>query len=284
MGTKFEDFASLSQRISRKTGGIHPELFSSNVIGDSEPATWLFLRGKSMTAQTVELADILAEVLGAAKLDDRERFRQIVLEEKARQERKIVPSGHQVINQRIRAHFSLADWVKELTDGVSYFLFLGKLAEKIDQNWGAVLADLEEVRGLLVNRSTAVLNLTADRKDLGTIEPSVRRVLDSLPDRAADPATWQPALFPEFEGIIVPSQVNYVGKGANLFRAGYEAHGSSRVISGYLRSSWLWEKVRVQGGAYGGFCLFDRISGVFTFISYRDPNLMKTLENFRRRS
>ncbi|MDA8307624.1 MAG: peptidase M16, partial [Deltaproteobacteria bacterium] len=41
-----------------------------------------------------------------------------------------------------------------------------------------------------------------------------------------------------------------------------------------------WEKVRVQGGAYGGFCLFDRISGVFTFLSYRDPNLMKTLENF----
>jgi hypothetical protein len=36
----------------------------------------------------------------------------------------------------------------------------------------------------------------------------------------------------------------------------------------------------VQGGAYGGFCLFDRISGVLTFISYRDPNVLKTIENF----
>ncbi|MGC8490889.1 MAG: insulinase family protein [Syntrophobacteraceae bacterium] len=280
MGTRFNDFAALSQRISRKTGGIHPQLFTSNVIGDTAPATWLFLRAKSMTGQTGELADILSEVLGAVKLDDRERFRQIVLEEKARQERKIVPSGHQVINQRIRAHFSLADWVKELTDGVSYFLFLGKLAERIEKDWAAVLSDLEKVRGLLVNRSAAVINLTADRKDLQTIEAPLRSMLASLPDRAAEVATWNPALFPEFEGIIVPSQVNYVGKGANLYRAGYEAHGSSRVISGYLRSTWLWEKVRVQGGAYGGFCLFDRISGVFTFISYRDPNLMKTLENF----
>jgi hypothetical protein len=79
---------------------------------------------------------------------------------------------------------------------------------------------------------------------------------------------------------MIPSQVNYVGKGADLYRAGYEHHGSSKVIAGYLRTSWLWEKVRVQGGAYGGFCLFDRISGVFTFISYRDPNLLKTIENF----
>jgi Zn-dependent M16 (insulinase) family peptidase len=280
MGTEFQDFASLSQKISRKTGGIHPEIFTSSVIGDSMPTAWLFLRGKSMTAQTRDLADILAEVVGAVKLDNRERFRQIVLEEKARQERKIVPNGHQVVNERIRAHFSLADWVKEVTDGVSYFQFLGRLAEKIDQNWPAVVSDLENVRGLLASRTSAVFNLTADRKDLRAIEPAMGGILGSLQDRAGTAPTWRPELFPEFEGIIVPSQVNYVGKGANLYQAGYESHGSSKVIAGYLRSSWLWEKVRVQGGAYGGFCLFDRMSGVFTFLSYRDPNLVKTVENF----
>ncbi|MGC9193882.1 MAG: insulinase family protein [Syntrophobacteraceae bacterium] len=280
MGTKFQDFASLSQKISRKTGGIHPELFSSSVMGDSAPATWLFLRGKCMASRTPELAQILAEILGAVKLDDKERFRQIVLEEKARQERKFVPSGHQVINQRIRAHFNLADWVKELTDGISYFLFLGNLAQKIDQDWKGVLSDLEKVRGLLVNRSSTVFNLTADKNDLQTIEPAVRTILDSLPDFTPALPEWQPALFPEFEGIIVPSQVNFVGKGANLYSAGYVANGSGKVISGYLGSTWLWEKVRVQGGAYGGFCVLDRMSGVFTFLSYRDPNLMKTVENF----
>jgi Zn-dependent M16 (insulinase) family peptidase len=44
-----------------------------------------------------------------------------------------------------------------------------------------------------------------------------------------------------------------------------------------MRNTWLWEKVRVQGGAYGGFSTFDRLSGIFTFLSYRDPNLMSTL-------
>jgi Zn-dependent M16 (insulinase) family peptidase len=40
--------------------------------------------------------------------------------------------------------------------------------------------------------------------------------------------------------------------------------------------AFLWEKIRVQGGAYGGSCQFDRRSGGFTFISYRDPNLLAT--------
>ena len=48
----------------------------------------------------------------------------------------------------------------------------------------------------------------------------------------------------------------------------------SDVITNYLRTTWLWERVRVQGGAYGGFCVFNHRSGVFTYLSYRDPNLL----------
>ena len=44
--------------------------------------------------------------------------------------------------------------------------------------------------------------------------------------------------------------------------------------------TWLWEKVRVQGGAYGGFSVFDMKSGLFNYLSYRDPNLLLTLENY----
>jgi hypothetical protein len=36
--------------------------------------------------------------------------------------------------------------------------------------------------------------------------------------------------------------------------------------------------VRVVGGAYGGFCDFDTHSGMFTYSSYRDPNLLKTVD------
>lgn len=72
-------------------------------------------------------------------------------------------------------------------------------------------------------------------------------------------------------------QVNYIAKGANLYSAGYALDGSAYVINKILGTSWLWDRVRVSGGAYGGFSDFDSHSGMFTYVSYRDPNFMKTL-------
>lgn len=69
---------------------------------------------------------------------------------------------------------------------------------------------------------------------------------------------------------VLSSQVNYVAKGANLYEdGGYELHGSSYVINKYLGTSWLWDRVRVVGGAYGGFCTFDSLTGMFQYLSYR---------------
>jgi Zn-dependent M16 (insulinase) family peptidase len=69
-----------------------------------------------------------------------------------------------------------------------------------------------------------------------------------------------------------------VGKAGNIYSSGYKLDGSSYVISKHISNTWLWDRVRVSGGAYGGSCDFDSHSGVFSFLSYRDPNLLKTLD------
>lgn len=69
-----------------------------------------------------------------------------------------------------------------------------------------------------------------------------------------------------------------MGKAANLYTdAGYQLKGSAYVVNKLLGTTWLWDRVRVSGGAYGGFSDFDSHSGMFTFLSYRDPNLLKTV-------
>lgn len=104
--------------------------------------------------------------------------------------------------------------------------------------------------------------------------------MDALPNLKVGPIKLEHKTPTKFEGLTIPAQVNYVGKGANLYKLGYEPHGSVNVINNYLGTTWLWEKVRVQGGAYGGFCTFDTNSGTYTFLSYRDPNLLGTLQNY----
>lgn len=283
IGTEKEDFVSLSRRINCKTGGIRHDFFTSAVRQRGDFAAWLFLRGKSMLSQTRDLLAILGEVLLTVKLDNRERFLQMVLEERARQEQRVVPSGHQMINTRLRSHFGTPEWAMEQMSGISHLFFIRKLAAQVQENWPQVLAVLEHMRTLLVNRSNMIVNVTLDQPNWKCLEGDLSSFLESLPG-STPPKTrsesWVPQLPPGNEALIMPTQVNFVGKGANLYALGYRFHGSSKVIAGYLRNSWLWESVRVRGGAYGAFCQFDRLSGIFTFLSYRDPNTLKTLENF----
>merc|ERR1711862_859261 len=80
------------------------------------------------------------------------------------------------------------------------------------------------------------------------------------------------------EGFVVPTQVSYVGKGGLLYQPGETISGSAMVVSRYLSRRYLWDHVRVIGGAYGGFCQFVPTDGFFSFLSYRDPNLGKTID------
>jgi len=284
MGTKKEDFVSLSQHISCKTGGIKTGQFASSIMGAKEATAWLLLRGKATMERTPDLLGILSDILSSAEFDNKQRFKQILLQEKARQEQKIIPSGHLIVNSRIRAHLNESDWITEKMSGLSYFYFLRELEKIIDSDWNTVLTCLQEMRAILLNRASMVINITADKKGWDNLKSNVISFTERLPVNKVNTETWSPEKLTGFEGMIIPAQVNYVGKGADLYGLGYKYHGSVHVITHLLRTSWLWEQVRVLGGAYGALCRFDKFSGAFSFVSYRDPNLLDTLSTFDKTS
>jgi Zn-dependent M16 (insulinase) family peptidase len=133
-----------------------------------------------------------------------------------------------------------------------------------------------------MHRNNMIINVTVD----GAALPGVLQSLDAFvsnlgPTEGGTSRAWMPPPLPRSEALTAPTRVNYVGCAANLFDAGYTMHGSALVITRYLQTAWLWEKIRVQGGAYGGMCGFDQRSGVFSFASYRDPNLQASLDTYR---
>lgn len=285
IGTETEDYVKLSQRIGRKTGGMRAFPMISSQPDSPESVTWLFLRGKSTVAQTEEMLAIMRDVLLTVKLDNQERFKQLVLEDKAQQETSLIPGGHRVVATRLKANFHETGWLNEQLGGVDYLFFLRQLAHDVQHNWPDVLAKLEQIRQILINRNALVCNVTLDADNWQQVQPQVQQFIAELPARPYQPATWtwQPGV--GFEGLTAAAaQVNYVGKAANIYDLGYQFHGSLSVISNYLRTTYLWEKIRMQGGAYGAFCSFDRNTGVFSYLSYRDPNLLETLTNYDRAS
>jgi presequence protease len=281
-GAGDDDFVRLTERIGSATGGIRPTKWTATLLNGNSSTAWLNLRGKALPGQTGELLAILRDILTGARLDNRERFQQLVLEEKASLESRLVPMGSNYVDRRLRASFREADWAGEQMGGLSYLFFLRKLAGEVETGWDAVRAALEKIRGILVDRGAMLANVTAEAAHWRTMQPQLAAFLGDLPLTAAAPAPWRVANGPASEGLVIPAQVNYVGKGADLYDLGVKPSGAHLVVRRYLRTTWLWEKVRVQGGAYGGQCMFDRYSGGFTFVSYRDPNLLATLDIYDR--
>ena len=280
MGTRNRDFVDLNMTIARKTGGMDIDTLFLTHAGDRAPLARLVLSGKAAPDKAGDLFSLMEEMLTDCRLDQKDRFQRMVLEEKARQEHSLVPAGHTVVAARLRAALSGAGRLSEAAGGISYLYFLRRLSQRIDADWAGVIRDLERLRRCVLHRAGAALNLTATPEQRDQLRALAEKFLRSLPERGQDGAApWfgQPAALPEREALILPAQVNYVGKGINLFDAGYAWHGSASVILKHLRTGYLWEKVRVQGGAYGCMCGLDRMSGAFFMVSYRDPNILPTL-------
>lgn len=279
-GTSSQDFVSLTQRIGRSTGGIAQHRALSALQGGEGSAAWFFLSGKAVPDKVEEMLAIMGDVLLDARLDNRERFKQMALEEKAGFEARLVPSGNAIVNSRLNAGLTEASWIAEQLSGVSYLNFLKTLVKRVDSDWDGVQAALMAIRDTLFNRGRMVVNVTADGSLWGKAKGELESFLTRLPNVHHAVADWTIDFAPKSEGLIIPAQVNYVGKGANLKALGFELSGASSVVLKFLNTTYLWDKVRVQGGAYGGSSRFDLTSGNFSFLSYRDPNLLKTIDAY----
>jgi hypothetical protein len=281
MGTRKEDVVQFSRRIARETGGIYASPFLSALENSGDAAAWLFLRGKCMSAQTGSLFDILKDLLFEAAFNNRKRFREVLLEQKAEMEASLIPSGHSAVLSRLKMHYHEAYHAAEAISGIDALFFHRELEKQAKENWPGVVARIESILQKLISGGL-IVNITADGSDRAQIFQTLEKFTANFPKaEKKSPNAWNfTGTHSTSEALLIPSRVNYVGRAVNLFDNGYKTDGSALVITKYLRTAWLWEKIRVQGGAYGAVCGFDLNCGVMAFASYRDPNLAATLEAY----
>lgn len=284
LGTARRDFTELGAHMAAKTGGVGADTLLGTTREQRRTISYLSLSGKAVYDKIPDLFDIFHEILLEPLRDPavaRERLRQMLLEDKARLEHGLQAAGHTAVSTRLRARFTGAGALAERTGGLSYLASLRGLLEQLDNSPEALLADMEELRGLMLTGSGAVFDCTAEAGGLALAQDKARALLAALPQQPAGARESRdvPPMrdLPLAEAFVAPAQINYVGKAANIYDQGYVYHGSASVILRYLRMGYLWEQVRVRGGAYGAFCMLDRLGGTLVCASYRDPNVDQTL-------
>uniref|UniRef100_A0A7S0EDK3 Peptidase M16C associated domain-containing protein n=2 Tax=Hanusia phi TaxID=3032 RepID=A0A7S0EDK3_9CRYP len=291
MGTHKRDDIALSDFIRTHTGGVYTSTSttqkygSGNKLPEPEVVSNLFLRGKATYAKSAQMFEVMNDIITNTNFNNQNKFKQMVLETKARLEANIVGSGHSYAAGRIGARYMVTEFVEEKMRGIETLDFIRELAKEVDKNWEGVLAKLERIRDLLVNRKNLIVNLSAEDKGFSSLQSDLEEYIQSIPLKTEDSQVvdWAKEMKKfegKGEGFVVPTQVNYVGKGAQIFQPGEKTSGAAAVVSRHLRTTWLWDKVRVVGGAYGAMNSYNPSSGMFKYVSYRDPNLLQTLETY----
>ena len=276
-GTDAEDFVTFSRRIARQTGGIGVGDTVMPSFKTSAAEAYLGISGKCLPTQIDNLAELTGQILARARLDNRERLQQLLLQAQAHMEAGLVPGGSSFVGLRLTANRSEVDWLDENADGVSALLFLRDLCRDFDARWPEIHARLETMRAALFRTGNLKISVTAAAAEQERLKTALRPVLEALPADAAPRPAWQPDAVPENEALIIPAPVNYVGRTYDLARAGFDYHGAVSVALRLINTSWLWPMVREQGGAYGCSAGYNRFNGQLACVSYRDPAIGNTL-------
>lgn len=279
MHTKRWSMEELSSRIGRVTGGFYPESVYFHTL-EGESRRFLVFRAKALNSKADSFLELMREIFLEREGWEKERFREILREEIAKVEERLVVRGHDFMVKRALSHFGEAFLFGEAVSGIQYLRSLRRLRDGLEADWSKVKEGLNFIYSMLLNQKGLVLNLTCDPAATDSIRALLEDFVFSLPIKGEMAPGTLGIKERLSEGLGVPSQVYYVGFGVQLDPSSFCGSWLSAIK--YLKTNYLWEEVRMKAGAYGASVGVDRAKGVLWFSSYRDPNPKNSIQCFMK--
>ncbi|MDR0391383.1 MAG: insulinase family protein [Planctomycetaceae bacterium] len=275
-------YADLNSEIDLHTGGIGAGLktYMAKQNPSEKPVDFtssFVVRTKVMLPKLETGLGLVFEVIENSRFDDLARLKEIIQETRVGIEQAMLSSGHHYAQLRSASYFSPYNAYNEKMSGIDYYRFLVDIEKNFDKEGSKTAEMLRAVVDTILRGSQGTINVTLSAKDFA----AAKGVLDKFKAKLSNkkPITKQPE-FKENqlnEAVIIPSRVQYVVKAADYRKVGFVYSGKMKVLMNILRTGYLWNNIRVQGGAYGGGVSCDR-NGVFSLWSYRDPHLSRTVD------
>jgi Zn-dependent M16 (insulinase) family peptidase len=277
VSVKSYDYAELSKEINLHTGGFSYNLTAYSDQNDHASYQPKFVvKGKALLSKTKEMLTLLGEVAGSSKFDDQERLTELIKEIKTNWDNALFSRGQQIVTARLLSYFSPAANYLELGK-LTFYKFICDLEKNLEQKLPEITKNLAQAAALIFTQENLLTSVTCSDKDYPLFAAAFSRLYRQLGSQKKSAAQYAFTLEQKNEGLMTPGKVQYVAKGGNFRKFGYEYTGSMKVLESILRYDYLWSHIRVRGGAYGAFANFDR-NGNLIFGSYRDPNLIDTLK------
>lgn len=270
--TAEHDALTLQQEIRRWTGSLGAAVITRAELGQDETCTPCLAASVSALEESAEKAwGLLAEILTSTRFEDTDRMKEMFRQGELDVRQKVVSAGHTIGVRNVLSHYSADGAVRNALEGDEAVRYIHRLAKDPDRELPDLLALSRRLMNETVCRSRMTVSVTA------TEEVLPDSLVAAFPEGTPVPgkrAYRREA--PAAVGYRIPSQIGFAVRGYRLSRAGKEFEGSMWLASSILSLGYLWNRVRVQGGAYGAGLQVDPAGNVFSY-SFRDPTPGKTL-------
>ena len=273
MPTAVHDAWTLQQEIKRWTGSIGFTIITRAEQGQDETCTPYLAASVSALEENRERAwTLLTEILSSTLFDDTDKMTEIFRQNELAARQRILGAGHMIGVKNALSHFSAENAVKNALDGDVAAAYIHQLAREPEKEMPGLIRLSEKLMRETICRSRLILGITSTEGILPEMLPAAFPEGTTVPGKRAYRTDTPPAM-----GFRIPAQIGFAARGYRLGRLGLAFEGSMWLTTSILTLGYLWNKVRVQGGAYGAGIQVDRSGNIFSY-SFRDPTPAKTLD------
>lgn len=273
-------YGELFNEINMHTGGIGTslELYTdvTNIREKAFKATFE-IKGKSLYGKLAVVFAMMSEILTASRLSDTKRLKEILAMLKSRLLMRFQSSGHTTAALRAMSYASPSAKLKDMTNGIEFYQTVSRIEENFDEEKEHLTEVLEGLAKQLFCPDNMMISYTASREGLEGIEGFIGEMKNRLYQGKTEEESCVIHCEKKNEGFKTASKVQYVARTGNFIDYGASYTGALQILKVILSYDYLWQNIRVKGGAYGCMSNFNRI-GEGYFVSYRDPNLSRTVE------
>ena len=277
--TKNYHYGELSNLINIDTGGFSYAFTScGDYHNDDKYRVFFNVSSKALFSKTEKMIELLTEITQNTLFDE-VRLREMLNEFKSRMEMSLMQAGHAYAGKRLAAYVSEIGKFDETTGGVEFYFFLKELLSKFDQNKAEIIKNFEQVYKMIFNKNNLYISITSPQNDIEHVKDCLKPWITTLDTAIHKKVQYKFNFEQTNEGFVLPGNVQYVAKGHSYKKLGFKYAGAMEVMGIIVSLDYLWNKIRVQGGAYGA--MFNAApTGMLVANSYRDPNLAESLDNY----
>lgn len=277
ISTKNYNYNQLSNEVSIYTGGIsfNAEVFSSK---DNNYYPKFTISAKSLINKLPKLLEILEEIINNTLYEDNKKIIEIIREEKVDTLSFLLARANASALKRASANISQSSLYEDNICNISYYEFLSGLEQNIEENIEQIKQNLVKVASYIFNKQNLIVSVAIDKENKDLFLEQFRTFENKLKDEVQKNYEYKFEKKYNKEAFLTSSKIQYVAKAVDYNKEGYKFDGSLKVLETILDLDYLWNKVRVQSGAYGVSIIIKHNYLLLT--SYRDPNLIKTLNAY----